>query len=203
MRRTTEMMNKRVAIYARVSTKDQDPTSQLLDLRRYCEQREWEILHEFVDIGFSGSKDNRPQLNALMDLARKRKIDLVLVFRFDRFARSTVHLLRSLEEFRQLGIGFTSYQENIDTSSPLGQAMFTIVAAIAQLEKSILVERVNAGLRKAKEMGKAIGRPRVALDKTKLMELKARGLSMDAIGASLGVSAATVCRTLKAFQNPI
>lgn len=194
------MTNKKVALYARVSTKDQDPTSQLLELRRYCEQREWEITDEFVDVGISGSRDNRPQLNALMDLARKRKIDAVLVFRFDRFARSTVHLLRSLEEFRQLGIGFTSYQENIDTSSPLGQAMFTIVAAIAQLEKSILIERVNAGLRKARELGKPIGRPKLAVDQTRLRQLKDQGLSMRAIASAMKMSSASVCRAL---QNPV
>src|SRR3989442_13992227 len=148
----------RVAIYARVSTLDQNTESQLLDLRRYAGDRGWNIYREYCDKGISGTKDSRPALNELMSDARKRRCDLVLVWRFDRFARSTKHLILALEEFRSLGIGFVSFQENIDTSSPLGGAIFTIVAAVAQLERDIIAERVKAGLRRAKEEGKRIGR---------------------------------------------
>jgi len=117
-------------------------------------------VREYVDVGESGAKDSRPRLNELMAAARKRQIDAVLVWRFDRFARSTKHLLLALEEFRSLGIQFVSYQENIDTSSPLGQALFTIVSAVAQLERDLIRERVNAGIRNARASGKHIGRPR-------------------------------------------
>jgi len=120
----------RVAIYARVSTLDQSTDSQLLDLRRYVSERQWNIYQEYCDNGISGTKDSRPALNELMDAARKRKFDMVLVWRFDRFARSTKHLILAMEEFRNLGIDFISYQENIDTSSPLGSAIFTIISAV-------------------------------------------------------------------------
>lgn len=121
----------RVAIYARVSTQDQSCDLQVRDLKAYCAARKLTIFRSYIDESESGAKDSRPQLNELMADARKRKFDLVVVWRFDRFARSTKHLLLALEEFRLLGIQFISYQENIDTSSPLGQALFTIVSAVA------------------------------------------------------------------------
>jgi DNA invertase Pin-like site-specific DNA recombinase len=114
----------RVGIYARVSTKDQSCELQLRDLRAYCAARQLVVVREYVDLGQSGTKDSRSQLNAIMDDARKRKLDAVLCWRFDRLARSTKHLLLALEEFRALGIEFISFQENIETSTPLGQAMF-------------------------------------------------------------------------------
>ena len=149
----------RVALYARVSTSDQTTESQLLDLRRYIRDRGWQPFNEYTDDGISGTKDSRPALNQLMDDACKRRFDVVLVWRFDRFARSTKHLILALEEFRNLGIDFVSYQENIDTSSPLGGAIFTIISAVAQLERDIIAERVKAGLRRARERGKRLGRP--------------------------------------------
>ncbi len=152
-------MNKRVAIYARVSTTDQSADSQLLDLRRYVADRGWHLHREYTDNGVSGTKDNRPALNELMAEAKKRRFGVVLVWRFDRFARSTKHLILALEEFRNLGVDFVSYQENIDTSSPLGSAIFTIISAVAQLERDIIAERVKAGLRRAVEAGKQLGRP--------------------------------------------
>jgi len=144
----------RVAIYARVSTGEQSVEMQLLDLRSYCEQRGLSIYQEYCDEGTSGTQDVREGLNTLLGDARKRKFDAVLCWRFDRFARSTKHLITALEEFRHLGIDFISFQENIDTSSPLGKAIFTIVAAIAELERNIIVERIKGGLRKAKGQGK-------------------------------------------------
>ncbi len=139
----------RVALYARVSTTDQSTDSQLLDLRRYVRERGWNIFKEYVDEGISGTKDSRPALNELMNDAKKRRFDVVLVWRFDRFARSTKHLILALEEFKNLGIYFVSYQENIDTSSPFGSAIFTIISAMAQLERDIIAERVKAGLKGA------------------------------------------------------
>ena len=149
----------RVGIYARVPTLDQSTDSQILDLRRYVTDRGWQIFREYCDNGVSGTKDSRPALNSLMDDARKRRFEVVPVWRFDRFARSTKHLILALEEFRNLGIDFVSYQENIDTSSPLGSAIFTIISAVAQLERDIIAERVRAGLRRAVERGKRLGRP--------------------------------------------
>jgi len=182
----------RVAIYARVSTTDQSTDSQLLDLRRYVRERGWDIFREYVDEGISGTKDSRPALNELMDDARKRRFDVVLVWRFDRFARSTKHLILALEEFKNLGIDFVSYQENIDTSSPLGSAIFTIISAVAQLERDIIAERVKAGLRRAKENGKKLGRPRATVDTEKIHRLRSQGLSLRAIAKETGVSRTTV-----------
>jgi len=189
----------RVAIYCRVSTLDQSTDSQLLDLRRYVAERQWNIYKEYVDEGISGTKDSRPALDELMDAARKRLFDMVLVWRFDRFARSTKHLILALEEFRNLGIDFISYQENIDTSSPLGSAIFTIISAVAQLERDIIAERVKAGLRRAKENGKKLGRPRgTALDVEKIRGLRKKGWSLKQIAKALNTSKSSVARLLKA-----
>src|SRR5580700_1902413 len=168
----------RIGIYARVSTKDQSCELQLRDLRAYCAARGFDLVREYVDVGQSGTKDSRPELNKLMDDARKRQFDAIVVWRFDRFARSTKHLLLALEEFRSLGIQFIAYQENIDTSSPLGQAVFAIVSAVAQLERDLIRERVSAGIRNARASGKRLGRPRRAVDPDRILELKAQGQSL-------------------------
>ncbi len=186
----------RVAIYARVSTTDQSTESQLLDLRRYVRERGWTLFKEYTDNGISGTTDSRPALNELMDAAKKRRFDAVLVWRFDRFARSTKHLILALEEFRNLGIDFISYQENIDTSSPLGSAIFTIISAVAQLERDIIAERVKAGLRKAVENGKKLGRPKVRVDEYEIRRLRSEGWSLRQIAAELKVSKNTVARHL-------
>lgn len=191
---------KRCALYSRVSTKEQDPENQLIDLRRYAAQRGLEITQEFIDHGISGSTADRPQLNALMDAARKRKFDTILVWRFDRFARSTAHLLRSLEEFRGLGIDFISYQENIDTTSALGQAMFTIVSAIAQLERDIIRERVKCGLQRARAQGKKLGRRAKPIDMDKLRILAAQKLSVREIAKSMGEGKTKIHRALQEFR---
>ncbi|MHC4278497.1 MAG: recombinase family protein, partial [Planctomycetota bacterium] len=154
----------KVAIYARVSTQDQDPGLQLSELRKYIKDRGWQAYNEYVDIGQSGAKDSRPQLNKLMADAKRRRFDVVLVWKFDRFARSVKHLVTSLYEFRALGIDFVSLTEGIDTSTPLGEAMFSIIGAMAQLERDLIRERVTAGMRRAREKGKALGRPRKGID---------------------------------------
>lgn len=182
----------RTAIYARVSTKDQSCELQLRDLRAYCAARGFETVQEYVDVGQSGVKDSRPELNKLMDDARKRKFDAIVVWRFDRFARSTKHLLLALEEFRSIGIAFTSYQENIDTSSPLGQALFTIVSAVAQLERDLIRERVSAGIRNARARGKRLGRPMRIVDPERILQMRAEGQSLQQIAESLGVGYGTV-----------
>jgi DNA invertase Pin-like site-specific DNA recombinase len=182
----------RIGIYARVSTKDQSCELQVRDLRAYCAARGFDLVREYVDVGQSGAKDSRPELNKLMDDARKRQFDAIVVWRFDRFARSTKHLLSALEEFRSLGIQFISYQENIDTSSALGQALFTIVSAVAQLERDLIRERVTAGIRNAQANGKKQGRPKSSVDRDRILELKAEGHSLRQIAATLGVSYGTV-----------
>jgi DNA invertase Pin-like site-specific DNA recombinase len=182
----------RVAIYARVSTKDQSCELQIRDLRAYCAARGFEPAREYIDVGQSGAKEFRPELNKLMEDARKRRFDAIVVWRFDRFARSTKHLLLALEEFRSLGIQFISYQENMDTSSPLGQALFTIVSAVAQLERDLIWERVSAGLRNARANGKKLGRPKSAVGRERILELKAQGRSLRQIAANLGVGYGTV-----------
>jgi DNA invertase Pin-like site-specific DNA recombinase len=182
----------RVATYARVSTKDQSCALQVRDLQTYCVARKFTIFREYVDEGESGAQSSRPELNNLMADARKRKFDSVIVWRFDRFARSTKHLLLALEEFRSLGIQFISYQENIDTSSPLGQALFTIVSAVAQLERDLIRERVNAGIRHARACGKQLGRPRRIVDREELVRLQAEGATLRQIAKKLGVGYGTV-----------
>jgi DNA invertase Pin-like site-specific DNA recombinase len=165
---------------------------QIRDLRAYCAARGFDLVREYVDVGQSGAKDSRPELNKLMDEARKRQFDAIVVWRFDRFARSTKHLLLALEEFRSLGIQFISYQENIDTSSALGQALFTIVSAVAQLERDLIRERVTAGIRNAQANGKKLGRPKSGVDRERILELKAQGHSLRQIAANLGVGYGTV-----------
>jgi len=190
----------RVAIYARVSTTDQSTESQLLDLRRYVSERSWDVFKEYVDEGVSGTKDSRPALNELMNDAKKRRFDVVLVWRFDRFARSTKHLILALEEFKNLGIDFVSYQENIDTSSPLGSAIFTIISAVAQLERDIIAERVKAGLRRAKKNGKRLGRPQVEVDLERVKALRTKGYSTRAIAEELGLTKSTAANVVKNMQ---
>ena len=182
----------RIGIYARVSTRDQSCELQLRDLRAYCAARGFELIREYIDVGQSGASDSRPQLNALMGEARKRKFDAIVVWRFDRFARSTKHLLTALEEFRALGIQFISYQENMDTSSPLGQAIFVIVAAVAQLERDLIRERVSAGLRNARAKGRTLGRPMIDASREQMMTLRSQGQSLRQIAVKLGVGYGTV-----------
>jgi DNA invertase Pin-like site-specific DNA recombinase len=187
----------RIGIYARVSTKDQSCELQVRDLRAYCTARGFDLVREYIDVGQSGAKDSRPELNKLMYDARKRQFDVVVCWRFDRFARSTKHLLTALEEFRSLGIQFISYQENIDTSSPLGQALFTIVSAVAQLERDLIRERVSAGIRNARANGKQLGRPKSIVDRERILELKVLGQSLRQIAANLGIGYGTVRERLK------
>src|SRR5271169_4500148 len=150
----------KIAIYARVSTKNgQDPGMQLAELREYVRNRKWKIAGEYVDKGISGASDSRPELNRLMADANRCRFDVVGVWKFDRFARSVSHLLIALETFRALGIEFVSLSENIDTSTPTGKMVFTILGSVAELERSLIGERVRAGLRNAKAKGQRLGRP--------------------------------------------
>src|SRR5271167_1091452 len=169
---------------------------QLRDLRTYCAARGLDLVREYIDVGQSGAKDSRPELNKLMDDARKRQFDAIVVWRFDRFARSTKHLLLALEEFRSLGVQFISYQENIDTTSPLGQALFTMVSAVAQLERDLIRERVRAGLRNARAKGKKFGRPRAEVDADRVAALRCEGLSWSQVCRTLNVSKGSAQRSV-------
>ncbi len=187
---------KRVGIYVRVSTKDQSVEMQTNDLERYSKERGFRIFKVYKDNGVSGTKDTRLGLSQLMDDAKKKKFDIVLVWRFDRFARSTKHLVNALYEFRNLNIDFISYQENIDTSSPLGEAIFTIISAMATLERDIIAERVRGGLRKAKANGKKLGRPKNEVDTGKVIEYRKQNKSIRQIANEMNLSKGAVQRTL-------
>jgi DNA invertase Pin-like site-specific DNA recombinase len=195
----------KAAIYARVSTANngQDPTMQTRELREYCERRGWTVAGEYVDIGISGTKEKRPELDRLLGEAHRRRFDAVVVWRFDRFARSVSHLLRALETFKSLGIEFVSLSEQVDTSTPTGKMVFTVLGAVAELERSLIVERVRAGLRNAKAKGKSLGRPRVTVDAARIAALRSQGLSWAKIGEQLGLGEGTVRRTAAgSAKNP-
>ncbi|MDA2929986.1 recombinase family protein, partial [Acidobacteria bacterium AH-259-O06] len=171
----------KTALYARVSTRNngQDPETQLLALREYAKARRFEVFEEYVDVGISGAKESRPALDQLMDDARHRRFDTALVARFDRFARSTRHLVLALEEFNALGMDFISLSESIDTSTPMGKMIYTVIAAVAELERALIRERVLMGLDRAKAEGKRLGRPPGSKANVKqAQKLKSEGLSI-------------------------
>jgi len=186
----------RVAIYARVSTANngQDPTMQTRELREYVEHRGWKLAGEYVDVGISGSKEKRPELDRLMADAHRRRFDCVVVWKFDRFARSVSHLLRALENFRALGIEFVSFSEQMDTSTPAGKMVFTVLGAVAELERSLIVERVKAGLRNARAKGKCLGRPKRVVDARRIAALRAQGVGWKRIAAEMGIGVGTLYR---------
>jgi DNA invertase Pin-like site-specific DNA recombinase len=191
----------RVAIYARVSTANngQDPTMQTRELREYAERRGWTVAGEYVDVGISGTRERRPELDRLMADAHRRRFDVIAVWKFDRMARSVSHLLRALETFNSLGIEFVSLSESLDTATPAGRMVFTVLGAVAELERSLIVERVRAGLRNARSKGKHLGRPRRPLDAAKVASLRSQGVSWRKIARQLGVSSRTARR---AGHNP-
>jgi DNA invertase Pin-like site-specific DNA recombinase len=188
----------KAALYARVSTNGHGQTvePQLLELREYCQRRAWDVAGEYVDQGISGVKETRPQLDRLMADAHKRRFDVVIVWKFDRFARSVSHLLRALETFNALGVQFVSLSESLDTSTPAGKMVFTVLGAVAELERSLIAERVRAGLRNARAKGRKLGRPRVAVDAAKVASLRAQGRSWRAVARELKVNARTARRAV-------
>jgi DNA invertase Pin-like site-specific DNA recombinase len=198
----------RVAIYARVSTihQGQDPGLQTRELREYAERRGWTVTSEYVDIGISGTKEKRPELDRLMSDAHRRRFDAVLVWKFDRFARSVSHLLRALESFKTQGIEFISFSEQLDTSTPAGKLVFTVLGAVAELERSLIVERVRAGMRNARAKGKQIGRPpltHLSCDarRTIYESHKAGGASLRQLAVKFSTSIASVQRCIRAYQR--
>src|SRR5437899_9328105 len=193
---------KRVALYCRVSTGDQTCDNQLRDLREYCRARGWTDVREFIDTGISGTKERRPALDKMMAEVKARKVDVVVVAAFDRMGRSVRHLVETLDLFRHLGVEFISLREQIDTGSPLGQAVFTIIAAIAQLERSLIGERVRAGLRRARAEGKRLGRPPLQVDFRHLDSVIRRKLSVRSAAKELGISPSSYLRPLRAHGTP-
>lgn len=191
----------RAALYARVSTTSgQHPEMQLAELRAYCERRGWSVSAEYVDVGISGARERRPQLDRLLAACRKRRVDAVVVYRYDRFARSLRQLVNALEEFRSLGIDFISLHEGVDTSTPNGRLIFGIFATIAEFERELIRDRVRSGLAAARAKGKRLGRPRADLDVSRIAALRASGASWRAVARAMGVDVATVYRAC--CKNP-
>jgi len=186
----------RVAIYARVSTANhgQDVQVQTRELEQFAQARGWQLVDSYLDIGISGAKDKRPELDRLMADAHRRKFDVIAVWKFDRFARSVSHLLRALETFNALGVAFVSLSESLDTSTPAGKMVFTVLGAVAELERSLIAERVRAGLRNARAKGKRLGRPRKIVDATRIGRLRAQGVSWRKIARQMECSARTARR---------
>ena len=185
------MANQRVALYARVSTlQAQDPEMQLSELQEYAARRGWEVVAEYVDRK-SGASEARPALNRLMIDARRRRFDVIAVWKIDRFGRSLRHLVNALAEFEAIGVAFVSLRDHLDLSTPAGRLMFQIIAAMAEFERALIQERVRAGLRNAQKKGKKLGRPRIAVDAAKIASLRASGASWRAISKQLGVSVGT------------
>ena len=187
---------KRAVIYTRVSSSDQNVMTQICDLRPLAAARGYEIVGEYTDT-ISGSKAKRPGLDQLMSDARRGKFDVVLVWAFDRAARSVKHFLEVLDELNHLNIALVSFRENIDTSGPLGRAMIVIVGAIAELEKSLIVERVKSGMRRARLEGRQIGRARLDIDRQQVMLDRRSGMSLTLVAKKHSISRASVCRLMK------
>lgn len=182
------------AVYSRVSTvgHGQDPAVQTRELREYCERRGWEVFDCYEDVGVSGKKDSRPQLNRLMRDAHARHFDTVICWRFDRFSRSVSHLCRALETFNALDIQFVSLCEQVDTNTPTGKLVFTILGAVAEGERNLIAERVRSGLRNARAKGKRLGRPTKSVDIEKINALRASGHSWRTIAGMMKLSVGTV-----------
>jgi len=193
---------KRAALYMRVSSLDQHPESQLFDLRQMASQRGYEIVQEYTD-KISGVKAKRPGLDQMMADARRGRFDVVLVWASDRIARSVKHFLEVLDELNRLNIEFVSFREQIDTGGPLGRAIVVIIGAIAELERSLIVERVRAGMRRARLEGTHVGRNPLTLDNEAIRQERCQGRSLRQIAKGHCISTATVQRVLRKHPTPV
>jgi DNA invertase Pin-like site-specific DNA recombinase len=191
---------KRVALYLRVSSLDQHPETQRYDLVQLAQQRGFTIVEEYVD-KISGTRARRPGLDRMMNDARHRRFDVVAVWAFDRLARSVRHFLQLLDELDHLGIEFVSFRENVDSGGPLGRAMVTILGAVAELERNLIIERVRSGMRRAKLEGQHIGRPRLIVDRDAVIRDRQRGHSIRQIAKLHRLSRTSVCRVLEENIN--
>ena len=187
---------KKAAIYGRVSTNDQNVESQFCDLRSLAKARGYEIVAEYSDT-ISGTKAKRPGLDHLLSDARSGRFNVVFVWAFDRIARSVKHFLEVMDELNRLNVGFVSFRENIDTDSALGRALIIIVAAIGELEKSLIVERVKSGMRRAKLEGRQIGRARLDINREQVIQDRRSGMSLTAVAKRHSISRASVCSLMK------
>ena len=194
----------RAALYARVSTLNgQHPEMQLSELREYGARRGWQIVGEYVDEGVSGAKESRPQLNRLMSDAHRRKFDLIAVWKVDRFGRSLKHLVNALADLDSLGVAFVSLRDNLDLSTPSGRLMFQVIGAMSEFERSLIQERVRAGLRNAVARGVRLGRPRTLANADEIARLRASGASWREVAEQMGIGVGTAVRALQqALQKP-
>ena len=193
---------KRAAVYARVSTLDQTTANQVFDLRQMAQQRGYEIVEEYVDHGISGTRARRPALDKMMADARRGRFDIVLVWAADRLARSVKHFVEVLSELDHLGVAFVSFREQLDIAGPLGRAIMIIVSAIAELERSLIVERVRAGIRRARLEGRHIGRRPLDIDRTAVLHDRDRGLSLTDVAKAHGISRAMVSKIVRQRRDP-
>jgi putative DNA-invertase from lambdoid prophage Rac len=197
----------RTALYARVSTSDQNCDLQLRELREYASRRGWQVSGEYVDRGWSGAKADRPELNRLMADARKRRFDAVVVWKLDRFGRSLVHCVSGIQELASLGVRFIATSQGLDTdqSNPTSQLLLHILAAVGQFERELIKERVSAGMRNARakgtRSGKPIGRPKRIFDRDEVLRLRKQGFSIGRIAKHLGIGSGTVVRTIEAAMD--
>ena len=194
----------RCITYSRVSTShhDQKPEIQVEELRRYCASRGWEITEELVDHGFSGGTAERPALKTLMKLARTRKVDIICVTKLDRLFRSLKHLILTLDEFETLGVKFVSVHDGLDYTSAASRFFIQVLGSLAELEKSILVERTKLGLEHARRNGKKLGRPKQRDDEA-ILELRTNGLTYTEIEERLKVSRGAIYRAVKTVSKTV
>ena len=192
----------RVGLYFRVSTTDQDPESQGREVRAFVEARGWEVAETYQDLGVSGARASRPALDRLLKDAWHGRFQAVVVWDLSRMARSTLHALQLLQQFEQVRVRLIAVKQTFDTDTPLGKAFFTLAAMFAELERSILIERVRAGMARARAEGKRIGRPVRRIDNEKLLRLRAQGHSIRRIARELAVPSSTIAKRLKLVGTP-
>jgi putative DNA-invertase from lambdoid prophage Rac len=196
LERVKPVESSRTALYIRCSTDQQDPSMQTSELREYAQRRGLQVVGEFVDIA-SGSKDDRPQLNKVLALAKQRKIDTLIVWKVDRLGRSLRHLVNVIAELDAVGVAFVSLKDNLDFSTPAGRLMFGVIGAMAQFERDLIRERVKSGMANARRKGVKLGRKRVPVDAGQIRRLRAEGLSFDVISRQLGLSVGTIFRAVQ------
>jgi DNA invertase Pin-like site-specific DNA recombinase len=190
---------KRAALYMRVSTVDQHPETQLHDIRQLAAQRGFQIIEEYTD-KISGTKARRPGLDQMLSDARRGRFDVVVVWACDRLARSVRHFLDVLDELNHLNIEFVSFRENLDTAGPLGRAVVVIISVVAELERNLIVERVRAGIRRARLEGRRIGRAPLNVDREAILRDRARGMSLNELAKAHRCSKASICRIVRSQQ---